>query len=64
MSQRGIDAMLCVGRNEDVPANVDAGAGAFLERDDGKAVEEVIEHLFALRGRLPGDAVAYLRGRR
>ncbi len=33
----GIDAMFRVRRNQDVPADVDAGAGAFLERDDRQA---------------------------
>jgi hypothetical protein len=32
--------MLRVGRNEDVPADVDAGARAFLERDDGQRLRK------------------------
>ncbi len=62
-SQGGIDAMFCVGRDEDVPANVYAGAGTFLERDDRQAIEEVVQDLFALCRGLLGDAVADLRSK-
>src|SRR5271170_4112973 len=37
--------MLCVGRDEQIRANVHTGAGAFLERDDGQAIEEVVEEI-------------------
>ena len=52
--------MGCVRRDEDVATDVDTGAGALLERDDGQPVEEVVEHLLALCGRLLGDTVADL----
>ena len=44
-------------------ADVNAGAGTFLERDDRQAIEEVIQYLFAFDGGLLGDAVANLRRR-
>ncbi len=34
--------MGCVRRDEDVPTDINSGAGAFLERDDGQPIEEVI----------------------
>ena len=40
--------MFRVGRDENVSADVHAGAGTFFERDDGQAIEEVIEDLLAL----------------
>ena len=52
--------MLGVRRYEDVPADVDTGARAFLQRDDGQAVEKVIQHLLTFGGRLLRDAVANL----
>src|ERR1700722_11854727 len=52
--------MLCVGGNENVTAYVDPCAGAFLERDDRKAVEKVIEYLFTLFTGLRRDSVANL----
>ena len=52
--------MLCVGRNEQIRANIHTRAGTFLERDDRQAIQEVIENLLALLGRLLGDAVANL----
>ena len=58
-----VDAMFCVGRNENVPADVHAGPGALLERDDRKPIEKVIEYLFAFLAGLRGDAVANLRRR-
>ena len=42
--------MFCVGRDEDVPADIDTGARAFLERDDGQPIEEVIQNLLTLGG--------------
>ena len=55
--------MLRVGRNQNVSPDVDAGPGTLLERDDGKSIEEVVQHLLTFRSRLRGDAVAYLGGR-
>ena len=52
-----------VRRNQEVRADIHAGAGTFLERDDGKPVEEVIQHLFTLDGGLLRDAVANLHRR-
>ena len=52
--------MFCVRRNQDVPADVHARTGAFFERDDGQPIEEMIQDLFSLCGRLLGDAVADL----
>jgi hypothetical protein len=52
--------MLCVGRNKQVCSDVHAGAGALFERDDGQAIQKMIENLFTLLGGLLGDAVAYL----
>ena len=52
--------MLCVGWDEDVAPDVHAGAGAFLERDDRQAIQEVVQHLLTLGGRLLGDPAAYL----
>ena len=56
--------MFRVRRNEDVSADVDSGARAFFERDDGKPIEEVIQHLLPLGGGLLGYTVADLRRRR
>ncbi len=58
----GFDAVLCVGGDEDVTANVDPCAGAFLERDNRKAVEEVVKNLLAFFAGLGRDAVANLSG--
>ena len=55
--------MFRIGRNQDVRADIHAGARAFFERDDGQAIEEVIQYLFAFDGGLLGDAIANLRGR-
>src|ERR1700744_5092833 len=62
--QSGINAMGCVRRDEDVPTDINPGAGTFLERDDGEPIEEVIQHLLTFGGRLFGDPVANLRGGR
>ncbi len=53
--------MFRVGRNEDVAAHIDTSTRALLERDDGQTIEEVIQDLFAFRGRLLRDAIANLR---
>ncbi len=58
--ERGVDAMVCVGGDEDVFADVDPRSRTFLERDDRQPIEEVIEYLFALLAGLRGDAVADL----
>ena len=47
--QGWVHAMFRIGRNQDVAADVDAGARAFLERDNRQAVEKVIQYLFAFR---------------
>ena len=60
---RAKDTVLCVRRNENVPTDVNAGSGPFLERDDGKPVQEVIQNLLTFGSGLFGDSVAYL-GRR
>ena len=52
--------MLRVGRDKQIRANVHTRARTFLERDDGQAIQEVIENLLALLGGLLGDAVANL----
>ncbi len=52
--------MLCVRRNEDVGADVYAGAGAFLKGDNRKAVKEVMYDLFAFGSGLLGAAIANL----
>ena len=62
--QGGIDSMIRVGRDQDVGADIDAGARTFFERDDWQSVQEVIEDLFSLIRRLLLDAVANLRRRR
>ena len=61
LSERGVHAVFRIGWNENVAADVDAGAGAFLERDDREAIEKVIQHLFAFGSRLGGDSVTNLR---
>ena len=43
--------MLRVGRDKQIRANVHTGARTFLERDDGQAIQEVIENLLALLGK-------------
>src|ERR1700722_953886 len=53
--------MLCVGWNQKVGADIHAGARAFFERDDGQAIQEMIQYLFALHRRFFRDAVSYLR---
>src|ERR1700761_8743632 len=58
--QSGANAMACVRRDEDVPTDINPSAGAFLERDDGEPIEEVIQHLLALGGGLLGDPIANL----
>jgi hypothetical protein len=40
--------MFCVGGDEEVTSDIDPRPGAFLERDDRKTIEEVIEDLFGL----------------
>ena len=55
--------MLRVGWNQEVRADVHSGAGAFFERDDGKAIQEVIQDLLSLGSGLLGDAIANLSGR-
>src|SRR5258708_21192077 len=56
--------MFGIRRNEDVGADVYAGARALLEGDNRQTVEEVIQDLLTLGSRLLGDAVADLgRGR-
>ena len=52
--------MLRVGGDEDVAPNVYAGTGTLLERDDRQAIQEVVQHLLTLGGRLLGDPTAYL----
>src|SRR5579859_5057456 len=56
----GINAMLGVGRDENVPADVYAGAGAFLERDHRQPIEKMVQHLLALPCGLLRDAVTNL----
>src|SRR6185312_10517255 len=58
--ESGIDAMFRVRRNQNVSPDINAGAGAFFEGDDGQAIEEVVQYLLALYGRSLGDAVADL----
>ena len=53
--------MLRVGGDEDVAPDVYAGTGTFLERDDRQAIQEVVQYLLTLGGRLLGDPAAYLR---
>ena len=55
--------MFRVGRNQNVRADIHAGTGTLLERDDGQAIQEVIQDLLALRGGLRRDAVADLRSK-
>ena len=40
--------MLRVRRNQNVSADVHAGTGAFLERDNRQAIEKVVQDLLAL----------------
>ena len=56
--------MLCVGRNQDVAADIHTSTRALFESDDRQPVKEVVEHLFALGGGLLRDSVANLSGRR
>ena len=49
--------MVRVGGYENVFTDVDTRAGTFLERDNRKPVEELVEDLFALLTGLRGDAV-------
>ena len=58
--QRRVDAVVCVGGDEDVFPDVDTRSRAFLECDNREPVEEVVENLFALHAGLRGDAVADL----
>ena len=48
--------MFRVGRDVDVGADVHARSGAFLERDDRQAIEEVVEDLLGLLAGLLGNA--------
>ena len=50
--QGWINAMFCIGRNQDVTPNVYTRTGTFLERDDRQSIEEMIQNLFALLSRL------------
>ena len=56
--------MLRVSRNQKVGSDIHASAGAFLERDDGEPIQEMIENLFTLHRGLFRDTVPYLRRRR
>lgn len=49
-SERGIDAVLRIRRNQEIRSDVHAGAGTLFERDDGQPVEKVIQHLLTLDG--------------
>ena len=55
-----VDAVVCVGRDENVFADVDPRSRTFLERDDRQPIEKVVEYLLALRAGLGRDAVANL----
>ena len=56
--------MFGIGRDQDVAADVDAGARAFLEGDHGQAIEKMVQDLLAFDSRFLGDAVLNLRGGR
>src|ERR1700722_9834161 len=60
--QGGLDAVFCVGRDENVATDVDSCARSFLERDNRKTIEKVIENLFSLFACLGRHTVADLRG--
>ncbi len=53
--------MFGVRRDEDVAPDVDARARTLFERDDRQAIQEVVQDLLTLGGRLLGDPTAYLR---
>ena len=54
--------MLCVGRDQEIRADVHTRTRTSLERDNGQPIEEVIQDLLALLSGLSGDAVTNLGG--
>ena len=56
--------MFRVRRNQNVSPHIHAGTRTLFQRDDGEAIQEVIEDLHSLFGHLPGDPIANLGGRR
>ena len=54
----GINPVVSVRGDENVPADVHTGAGSLLERDHGQTVQEMVQDLFGLLTGLLRDAVA------